>query len=101
MGDYPLISEHGLIGDLQTSALVATDGAIDWFCVPRFDSPSVFASLLGTDDDGTWRVAPSGAETCSSRHYQPDTLILETDWETVGGRVRVTDFMPRRSAAPD
>jgi GH15 family glucan-1,4-alpha-glucosidase len=95
------IADYALIGDLQTAALISRRGAIDWFCVPRFDSPSAFAALLGNEDDGTWRIAPSGADTCTTRRYQPDTLILETDWETAGGRVRVTDFMPRRSAAPD
>ena len=57
---YPTIADHGLIGDLQTAALVATDGTIDWFCVPRFDSPSIFASLLDAERGGHFRIAPDG-----------------------------------------
>jgi GH15 family glucan-1,4-alpha-glucosidase len=94
MNRYPDISDHGLIGDLQTAALVATDGTIDWFCCPRFDSPSVFASLLDADKGGYFRIAPE-AEHCVSRQlYFPDTAMLITRFLTDDGVGEVTDFMP-------
>ncbi|HEY8282314.1 MAG TPA: glycoside hydrolase family 15 protein, partial [Leifsonia sp.] len=95
------IEDYALIGDLHTAALVGTDGSIDWMCLPRFDSPACFAALLGDDDAGRWRIAPLGADRCSSRGYRKDSLILETEWETDDGRVRVTDFMPVRDQAAD
>ncbi|GAA3123082.1 glycoside hydrolase family 15 protein [Kribbella aluminosa] len=76
-------------------------GSIDWLCFPRFDSPACFAALLGTDDNGRWRIAPRDADAVSSRHYRGDTLVLETEWSTPTGTVRVIDFMPPRDAAPD
>ena len=76
MDRYPLISEHGLIGDLQTTALVTTDGTIDWFCSPRFDSPSVFASLLDRDKGGRFRIAPDGDDYVTKQLYFPDTAVL-------------------------
>ena len=66
MNRYPNISDHGLIGDLQTAALVTTDGTLDWFCCPRFDSPSVFASLLDAERGGYYRIAPTGTTTSAS-----------------------------------
>ncbi|MBY8880359.1 glycoside hydrolase family 15 protein [Actinacidiphila acidipaludis] len=95
------IEDYALIGDLQTAALIGTDGSIDWLCLPRFDSASVFAALLGDRDNGRWRLAPTGAVVCSSRAYRGDTLVLDTVWETEAGSVRVTDFMPQRDKAPD
>jgi GH15 family glucan-1,4-alpha-glucosidase len=95
------IDDYALLGDLQSACLVSNRGGIDWMCLPRFDSPSVFAALLGDDNSGTWRIAPTGADHCSRRRYQGHNLILETDWETAGGTVRVTDFMPWRSESPD
>ena len=95
------IEDYGLIGDLQTAALVGRDGSIDWACFPRFDSGSCFAALLGTSDHGRWIVAPSGDSWQVGRRYRPGTLILETEWETDGGAVRVIDFMPPRGKAPD
>ena len=95
MDDYPLIADHGLIGDLQTAALVSTNGTIDWFCAPRFDSPSIFGSLL---DARTRR--PTAAcvrrSTCSRRKqlYLPDTAILITRFLTEEGVGEVVDFMP-------
>ena len=71
MSQYPLISDHGLIGDLQTAALVATDATVDWFCVPRFDSPSVFASLLDADRGGRFRIATAGENYVSKQLYFP------------------------------
>ncbi|MFF0268545.1 glycoside hydrolase family 15 protein [Kribbella sp. NPDC004536] len=95
------IEDYALIGDLQTAALVSKQGSIDWLCFPRFDSPACFAALLGTDDNGHWRIAPQDADAVSSRHYRGDTLVLETEWSTPGGSVRVIDFMPPRDTAPD
>jgi GH15 family glucan-1,4-alpha-glucosidase len=95
------IEDYALIGDLQTCALVARDGSIDWMCVPRFDSPACFAALLGTPDHGRWKIAPSEEVTGVQRSYRGDTLILETTFETAGGRVRVIDFMPIRTDAID
>jgi GH15 family glucan-1,4-alpha-glucosidase len=92
--DYPPISEHGLIGDLQTAALIATDGTIDWFCVPRFDSPSVFASLLDAERGGKFRIAPEGQEYVTKQLYFPDTAILITRFMTSDGVGEVVDFMP-------
>ncbi|RZU01331.1 GH15 family glucan-1,4-alpha-glucosidase [Kribbella rubisoli] len=95
------IEDYALIGDLQTAALVSKQGSIDWLCFPRFDSPACFAALLGSDDNGHWRMAPRDADAISSRHYRGDTLVLETEWSTSTGTVRVIDFMPPRDAAPD
>jgi GH15 family glucan-1,4-alpha-glucosidase len=94
MASYPEISDHGLIGDLQTAALVSTDGTVDWFCYPRFDSPSVFASLLDADKGGYFRVAPDRADYVTRQLYFPDTAILITRFLTPDGVGEVTDFMP-------
>jgi GH15 family glucan-1,4-alpha-glucosidase len=91
---YPDISDHGLIGDLQTAALVTTDGSVDWFCCPRFDSPSVFASLLDADHGGYFRVAPDRDDYVSKQLYLPDTAILITRFMTPDGVGEVHDFMP-------
>lgn len=72
------IADHGLIGDLRTCALVGTDGTIDWFCAPRFDSPSVFGAILDGDRGGSWRLAPAGGVTRSHQFYFPDTAVLIT-----------------------
>jgi GH15 family glucan-1,4-alpha-glucosidase len=90
------IEDYGLIGDLRSAALVGRNGSIDWLCLPRFDSPSCFTALLGDESHGRWLVAPAGEVVGTSRRYRPGTLVLETDFETAGGTVRVTDFMPRR-----
>jgi GH15 family glucan-1,4-alpha-glucosidase len=90
------IEDYGLIGDLQSAALVGRNGSIDWLCLPRFDSASCFTALLGDESHGRWLVAPSVEITGTSRRYRPGTLVLETDFETPEGTVRVTDFMPRR-----
>ena len=94
MERYPNISDHGLIGDLQTSALVSTDGTVDWFCCPRFDSPSVFASLLDADRGGYFRIAPDTSDYVSRQLYFPDTAMLITRFMTPDGVGEVTDFMP-------
>src|SRR3954471_15182391 len=106
------IEDYGLIGDLQTAALVGRNGSIDWLCLPRFDSPACFAALL---DDARarpgllgpaarpagWRLPPAGAGGCSRRRYRGDSLVLESEWETADGTVRVVDLMPPRGEAPD
>ena len=94
MARYPNISDHGLIGDLQTAALVSTDGTVDWFCCPRFDSPSVFASLLDADHGGYFRIAPDRDDYESKQLYFPDTAILITRFMTPDGVGEVHDFMP-------
>ncbi|HEU4946462.1 MAG TPA: glycoside hydrolase family 15 protein [Kribbella sp.] len=81
--------------------MVSTDGSIDWLCFPRFDSPACFAALLGSDDNGHWRIRPRDGDARSSRHYRGDTMVLETEWSTSTGSVRVIDFMPPRDTAPD
>ncbi|MDG9713845.1 glycoside hydrolase family 15 protein [Streptomyces sp. DH10] len=97
----PSIEDYALIGDEQTAALVGTDGSVDWLCLPRFDSAACFAKLLGDEDNGFWRIAPVGADRCTRRAYRRDTLVLDTEWETGQGAVRVTDLMPQRDQAPD
>ncbi|HMC67942.1 MAG TPA: trehalase-like domain-containing protein, partial [Mycobacteriales bacterium] len=95
------IESYALLGDMQTAALVSRRGCVDWLCMPRFDSPALFASLLGDDENGAWRIAPTGAGECSRRRYDDHTLVLHTDWETTEGAARVIDFMPPRGEAPD
>ena len=92
-----LIEDYGLVGDLESAALVGRNGSVDWLCLPRFDSASCFTALLGDERHGRWLVAPAGEVRSSSRRYRPGTLILETDFTTAEGEVRVIDFMPRRA----
>jgi GH15 family glucan-1,4-alpha-glucosidase len=99
MSKYPLIADHGLIGNLQTAALVATDGTIDWFCAPRFDSPSVFGSLLDHDHGGHLRTRPTVDTFTRQQLYYPDTAILVTRFLTESGVGEVIDFMPIASTA--
>jgi GH15 family glucan-1,4-alpha-glucosidase len=94
MGDYPDISNHGVIGDLQTAALIDTEGTIDWFCAPRFDSPSIFGSLLDAERGGHCRVRPDTDEYVTRQLYLPDTAILLTRYMTEAGVGEVIDFMP-------
>ena len=91
------IEDYGLIGDLRTTALVGRNGSIDWLCLPRTDSPACFAALLGTEEHGRWLIRPSQRVRKVSRRYREGTLILETDFETETGAVRVVDFMPLRN----
>ena len=94
---YLPIAEHGLIGDLHTVALVGTDGTIDWYCCPRFDSPSVFAAILDADRGGLFRIAPAGEGWSSKQLYLPDTNVLITRFLTPEGVGEVQDFMPPAS----
>ncbi len=91
------IESYGLIGDCHTAALVSKGGAIDWLCLPRFDSGACFAALLGNEEHGHWTIAPT-SEHRASRRYRPETLILETRFETDEGAATVVDFMPPPSA---
>jgi len=95
------IEDYALIGDCQSAALVARDGSIDWLCLPRFDSDACFAALLGTPENGRFRIAPRGVVREVRRRYRQDTLVLETEFHTEDGVVQVIDFMPPRSESPD
>ena len=97
---YLPIAEHGLIGDLHTVALVGTDGTIDWYCCPRFDSPSVFAAILDADRGGLFRISPDCDAWSSKQLYLPDTNILITRFLTPDGVGEVQDFMPPRTDEP-
>jgi GH15 family glucan-1,4-alpha-glucosidase len=97
-----LIEDYAIIGDMQTAALIGMDGSAEWLCLPRFDSPACFAALLGDERNGQWMIAPTASQGPPSRRgemsrrYRGDTLILETEWRTAGGTVRLIDFMPPR-----
>jgi GH15 family glucan-1,4-alpha-glucosidase len=88
------LEDYGFIGDMATAALVGRNGSIDWWCVPRFDSAACFAGLLGTDDNGCWRIAPQGEPLLGVQRYRGDTLILETEFSTPTGTVRLVDCLP-------
>ena len=95
------IEDYGLIGDLQTAALVGRDGSIDWLCFPRFDSGACFAALLGNADNGRWLLAPACKVERVERRYRERSLVHELDFHTEYGSVRLIDFMPPRGMAPD
>ncbi len=92
------IEDYGLIGNTYSAALVGRDAAIEWLCLPRFDSPAIFASLLGDDSNGAWRLCAKDPKAKLSRRYRPGTAILETHFSTRGGAATVIDFMPHPSA---
>ena len=99
------IEDFALIGDMRTAALVCRDGTIDWLCLPRFDSPAVFAGLIGTEEHGGWQLGPASTAglqpaDASRRRYCGDSLILESEWDTIHGTVRITDFMPPQNGTP-
>ncbi len=94
------IEDYAIIGDTCTAALVGRDGSIDWLCLPRFDSAACFAHLLGERKHGYWSIAPTGRFS-SVRRYRGDTLVLETEFETDDGRVRIVDFMPAHEEIPN
>ncbi|HEY3239236.1 MAG TPA: glycoside hydrolase family 15 protein [Acidimicrobiia bacterium] len=95
------IEDYALIGDTHTAALVGRDGSIDWLCLPRFDSGACFAALLGDESHGRWLLAPAGGVRRTRRRYRGDTLVLETEFETDDGAVRVIDCMPHRHQYAD
>ena len=95
------IEDYALVGDLQTVGLIGRSGSVDWLCFPRFDSGSCFSALLGSSEDGRWLIAPRAGGPATERRYREKTLILESEWQTSTGRVRLIDFMPPRGTNPD
>ncbi|WP_406498299.1 glycoside hydrolase family 15 protein [Streptomyces sp. NBC_00846] len=99
------IEDYALIGDMQTAALVRRNGAVEWLCLPRFDSHAVFAGLLGTEEHGFWRLGPARPEgvvppSADRRRYRGDSLVLESEWDTSHGTAVVSDFMPSHHGPP-
>ena len=88
------IEQYALIGDCHTAALIGSNGSVDWLCFPRFDSGACFAALLGGPEHGHWLLAPSAEVQAVSRHYRDGSMILETEFQTAQGRVRIIDWMP-------
>ena len=102
MPHMPLpIADYAIIGDSETGALVGKDGSIDWLCLPRFDSPSCFAALLGDETAGRWQIAPTGEITGCERRYRDGSLVLETDLSTATGTLRIIDVMPEHDDRAD
>lgn len=95
------IEDYAMISDCHTAALVGRDGSIDWLCMPRYDSASMFGALLGDKDHGRWLLAPEDENATCTRSYVGDTFILKTVWTTDSGEVEVLDFMPHRDDHPD
>jgi GH15 family glucan-1,4-alpha-glucosidase len=95
------IEDYAVIGDCETAALVSLDGSIDWLCWPTFSSGACFAALLGTAENGFWRIRPVDGIVSSRRRYRPGTMIIETTFVTKGGEVCLTDFMPPRGKHSD
>src|SRR3954447_19968079 len=95
-----LLEDYALIGDQETAALVGRNGAVDWLCLPSFDSASCFTALLGDERHGHWLLAPAAEVRAASRRYRHETLILESTVETAEGAVRIIDFMPPRREGP-
>jgi glucoamylase len=87
------IEDYALLSDLRTAALVGRDGSIDWLCLPRFDASSCFGRLLGDDEHGHWRIAPTARVVETKRRYRDNTMVLETEYTTGDGVVRLTDFL--------
>ena len=95
------IEDYALIGDCETAALVSREGSIDWLCWPTFSSPACFAALLGTAENGYWRIRPEEEIVEMRRRYRPGTMIVETTFVTEDGEVCLTDFMPPRGKHSD
>jgi GH15 family glucan-1,4-alpha-glucosidase len=95
------IEDYAMIGDTHTAALISNEGSVDWLCLPRFDSGACFAALLGTEEHGRWLLAPKGGVKEVRRRYRDDTLVLETEFRTEDGVVRVIDCMPPRRHEAD
>jgi GH15 family glucan-1,4-alpha-glucosidase len=95
------IESYGMIGDCKTAALVGLDGSIDWLCWPRFDSDACFARLLGGQSNGFWLITPYQEIKSTSRRYRPDTVILETTFETETGKATIIDFMLPHGTSSD
>ena len=89
---FPPIADYGFLSDCETTALVAPDGNIEWLCLPRLDSPSVFGAMLDRDA-GHFRLAPTGVNVPAGRRYLPGTMVLETSWGTRGGWIIVRDVL--------
>jgi GH15 family glucan-1,4-alpha-glucosidase len=90
------IEDYALLSDLETAALVGRNGSVDWLCLPRFDSAACFAALLGDERNGHWQIRPAAEPHSITRRYREGTLVLETDFQTSEGSVRIVDFMPPR-----
>lgn len=98
------IEDYALLSDCRTAALVSRTGAVDWLCVPRFDSASVFGALLGEDEQGSWLLRPDDPDAVADRRYDGDTFTPVTRWTTAGGVAEVWDVLPvapRREDGPD
>ena len=95
------LEQYGFISDCQSGALVGSDGAIDWLCLPRFDSPAFFSALLGTPEHGRWRLRPAGDRWSVRQRYRGETMILETEFSRPDECVRIIDFMSLRSSVAD
>jgi GH15 family glucan-1,4-alpha-glucosidase len=95
------IEQYAIVGDTQTAALIGDDGSVDWMCAPRFDSGACFAALLGDENYGHWLLAPAAGGRATRRRYRDHTLVLETEFETPEGAVRIIDFMPIRDQTVD
>ena len=98
------IEDYAVIGDLHSMALVGRDGSVDWLCLPHFDSGACFARLLGTEDNGFWRIAPAGAPdsvVATRRRYRGNSLVLETEMDTADGTIRIVECMPIREKWPE
>src|SRR6186997_1139000 len=92
------IEDYAVLGDTGTAALVGKDGSVDWLCLPRFDSDACFSALLGGPEHGRWLLAAVGENVRITRRYRPNTLILETRFETESGAATLIDFMPLRDS---
>jgi GH15 family glucan-1,4-alpha-glucosidase len=95
------IEDYALIGDTHTAALIGRDGSIDWLCMPRFDSAACFAALLGDPSHGRWLIGPADGSSATSRRYLGRSLVLESEFRTSTGIVRITDCMPPRDSSVD